>query len=147
MPRIITPKGPAQRACTIFLWATLCFCAETYQPAEVKIVGDLEYGQTSNPVEYTDTPRYRAFVFNGNSRDRIEVTVKSKDRKAFVAIADGSMKELVNGTTHVTLTLPDKGPDPEAYYIIFRDSDNKAGNFTVELKKVEKEIASIARIQ
>lgn len=118
--------------------AILCFCAETYPPEEVKIVGDLDYGQTSEPVEYTATPGYRAFVFNGNSRDRIEVTVTSDDRKATVAIADGSLKELINGTTTVTFTLPDKGPDPEAYYIIFRDSEGKAGSFTVALKKVER---------
>src|SRR5437588_831799 len=112
--------------CAVSLVTRVCFSAETYQPAEVKIVGDLDYGATSDPVEYTATPRYRAFVFNGNSRDHIEVTVKSDDRKAFVAIADGSLKELVNGTTHVELTLPDKGPDIEAYYIVFRDSEDKA---------------------
>lgn len=123
--------------------ACVCFGGDTFQPAEVKIVGDLDYGQTSDPIEYTDTPRYRAFVFNGNSRDKIDVTVKSDDRKAFVAIADGSMKELINGTNHVTLTLPDKGPDPEAYYIIFRDSEGQAAHFTVELKKLEKNIASL----
>lgn len=133
--------------CTLLLGATLCFCAETYQPADVKIVGDLDYGQTSDPVEYTATPRYRAFVFNGKSRDQIEVTVKSEGRKAFVAIADGSMQELVNGTAHLSFTLPDRGPDPEAYYIIFRDSENKPGNFTVELKKVQKQTASINRIR
>jgi hypothetical protein len=129
--------------CMVLLSAILCFGAETYQPADVKIVGDLDYGQTSDPVEYTNSPRYRAFVFNANSRDRIDVTVKGDDRKAFVAIADGSMKELVNGATHVTFTIPDKGPDPEAYYIIFRDSDDKPAHFTVELKKVERDIASL----
>src|SRR5437762_2183729 len=92
--------------CTILFGAGLCVGAETYQPTDVKIVGDLDYGQTSDPVEYTDTPRYRAFVFTANSRDRIEVTVKGDDRKAFVAIADGSMKELASGTTHVTVVLP-----------------------------------------
>lgn len=126
----------------VLLAAAWPVCAETYKPEEVKIVGDLDYGQTSDPVEYTPTPRYRAFVFSANSRDRIEVTVKSEDHKAFVAIADGTMKELANGATHVTVTLPDQGPDPEAYYIIFRDSEDKPGNFTVELKKVERNVAS-----
>jgi hypothetical protein len=129
--------------CTILFGAGLCFSAETFQPADVKIVGDLDYGQTSDPVEYTDSPRYRAFVFTANSQDRIEVTVKGDDRKAFVAIADGGMKELASGTTHLTVTLPKTGPDPEAYYIIFRDTDNKEAHFTVELKKVENRIASI----
>src|SRR5437763_7887574 len=127
--------------CTILLGTGLCFSAGTFQPSEVKIVGDLDYGQTSDPVEYTDNPRYRAFVFSANSQDRIEVTVKGDERKAFVAIADGSMKELANGTTYVTVTLPKTGPDAEAYYIIFRDTDNKAATFTVELKKVENRIA------
>lgn len=129
--------------CTMLVGAGLCFSAETFQPADVKIVGDLEYGQTSDPVEYTDSPRYRAFVFTANSQDRIEVTVKGNDRRAFVAIADGSMKELSSGTTHLAVTLPKTGPDPEAYYIIFRDTDNKAAHFTVELKKVEQGIAAL----
>lgn len=109
--------------------------AESYQPADVKVVGALDYGQTSDPVDYSDVPHYRAFVFNGNSGDRIDVLIQGADRKAFLAIADGTLKQLASGTTHLTFTLPNTGPDPEAYYIVFRDSENKAARFTVELKK------------
>lgn len=129
--------------CAILVVATLGCAAGTFQPSEVKIVGDLDYGQTSDPVEYTDNPPYRAFVFTANSRDRIEVTVKGDSRNPFVAIADGSLKELARGATHIAFTLPKTGPDPEAYYIVFRDADNKAARFTVELKKVEKGIAAL----
>jgi hypothetical protein len=102
----------------------------------VKIVGDLNYGQTSGSVECSSASPYYAFVFNGKADERVEIVVKSDDRKAFVAIADPSLNQLTSGTGHVTLTLPNHGPDPEAYYIVFRDSESKAGRFTVELKKL-----------
>jgi hypothetical protein len=119
-----------------------CIAAASFQPSDVKIVGDLDYDHISAPVDCTDTPRYRALVFNGNSGDRIEVTVRGGNRKAVIAIADGSLTELAKGTTHVAFTLPNAGPDAQAYYIVIRDSDDKPAQFTVELKKVKKAMAA-----
>lgn len=116
------------------------FAAESLQPKDVKVAGALDYNQTSEQVEYTGSPRYVAFVFNGSSRDRVEATVKGATQ-AEVAIADGTLNILAHGSGTVSLTLPDKGPDPEAYYILFRDPDNKHGQFTVELKKLEAKSA------
>ena len=110
--------------------------AQSIAPADVEIAGDIEYGQTSPPIEYTPKPAYRALVFTGMGGDRIEVTVRSDSGKAMVAIADGTLKQLVSGSEKLKFELPDKGPDAEAYYIPFRDRDGKTGKFTVTLKKV-----------
>jgi hypothetical protein len=133
------------RAWTLAIVFSAGLSAATISPDDVKVLGDLDYGQTSDPVEYSSTPRYRAFVFPGNSGDNIEVTVKSADRKAYVAIADGALKELASGTTHLTFKLPDVGPDAQAWYILFRDSEEKPATFTVELKRTGKSNASLKR--
>jgi len=122
------------RAALLLMFALGVF-ADTYTPDDVKVLGALDYGQSSDAVEYSGTPKYDAFVFNGNGGDKIDVTVKSPDRTAYVAVADGTLKELASGSNHLTFTLPNRGPDLEAYYIVFRDSESKPGRFTVELKK------------
>lgn len=113
--------------------------AESFPPADVKIMGDLRYGQTSEAVECSSASPYYAFVFNGKANERVEVVVKSADRQAFVAVADPSLNQLTSGTGHVVITLPNRGPDAEAFYIVFRDSESKDGRFTVELKKLTPE--------
>jgi hypothetical protein len=118
-----------------FLFAA-ALVAESFPPADVKIVGDLSYGQTSNAVECTNASPYYAFVFNGKGGERVDVVVKSEDRQAFVAIGDPSLNQLASGTGHVTFTLPNRGPDAEGFYIVFRDSESKDARFTVELKKL-----------
>ena len=123
----------------VFLFAAGLF-ADSFPPADVKIVGDLSYGETRDAVECTHESRYCAFVFNGKGGERVDVVVKSTGQ-AFVAIGDPSLNELARGTGHLTLTLPNRGPDAEGYYIVFRDGENKDGRFTVELKKLPAEAA------
>jgi hypothetical protein len=123
--------------CALLLAAGLA--AESFPPADVKVVGDLRYGQTSKAVECSSASPYYAFVFNGKGNERVEVVVKSEDRQAFVAVADPSLNQLTSGTGHVTVTLPNRGPDAEAFYIVFRDSERKDARFTVELKKLPPE--------
>lgn len=110
--------------------------AEAFPPDDVKILGDLSYGQTSQPAACSTKPPYRAFVFSGKGGDRVDVVVKSSDRQAFVAIADPSLNVMTSGATHVSVTIPNRGPDAEAFYIVFRDSESKDAQFTVELKKL-----------
>jgi hypothetical protein len=118
--------------------ATSSGCAVpcSYNPADVEVLGDLQYGQTSNLVPYSPTPPYRAFVFSAFGGEKVEVTVKGADRKAFVALADSSLNQLTSGATNLSLALPYRGPDIEVWYIVFRDLDNKPGRFTVQVKKV-----------
>ena len=121
------------------MFATVAFLAgQNFKVDDVKVVGDLSYGQTSAPVEYTGVPSYCAFVFNGRGDDRIEIDVSSAEGKAFVAIADGALAELITGTNRVVFSLPRRGPDRETYYIVFRDSESKPRRFIVALKKLEK---------
>jgi len=107
-----------------------------YAPDDVKILGDLDYGQTSGLAPYTANPRYRAFVFSGYGGETVEVTVKSADRKAFVAITDPSLSQIASGGSHLIVRLPYRGPDIEVWYIIFKDSNNRPARFTVQVKKM-----------
>jgi hypothetical protein len=128
------------RRLVLLFVSTLCLLAESFSPAEVKILGDIDYGQTSAPLECGAKPSYCALVFNGRNGDQVDVTVKG-DRRALVSLADGSLKELIRGTDHVTYTLSHAEGELVTYYIVFRDVEGKAGRFTVELKKVEKRAA------
>jgi hypothetical protein len=132
----LSPSLGRKRVAFILVAISACLLADNFQPSDVKVLGALKYGQTSQPITYSGEPQYAAFVFNGHGDDQIEVTVKSPDRKALVAIADGSLNQLASDTTHLVFSLPNHGPDPEAFYIVFRDSENKQARFTVELKKV-----------
>jgi hypothetical protein len=124
------------RVCLAFLATFFCLYGESFQPDDVKVVGSLNYGETSALVQCASSPSYCAFVFNGHGDDRVDVTVKADQGTAQVAIADGSLSQLASGTTHLVFTLPNRGPDPEAYYIVFRDNAKKAGRFAVGLKKL-----------
>ena len=110
--------------------------ADSFRPADVKVLGALDYGDTSAPVECGGGTEYCGYVFNGAGGDQIQVTVKGGEQKPFVAVADGSLKELARGEGTVSLTLPNKGPDIEAYYIVFRGENNQA-RLTVHLAKHE----------
>ena len=109
--------------------------AESFPPAEVTILGDIDYGQKSIELECGGKPQYCALVFNGQSGDDVEATVSGGQRKPFVALADGGLKELARGSGIAVFTLPDVAEGLATYYIIFRDPENRPGRFTVQLKK------------
>jgi hypothetical protein len=113
-----------------------CGSAHPYDPADVKVLGDLDYGQTSESVDYSSKPPFRAFVFSAFGGERVEVTVKGDDRKAFVALTDSTLNQLMSGSTNLSLSLPYRGPYIEVWYILFRDFDSKPGRFTVQVKKL-----------
>jgi hypothetical protein len=119
------------------LLAACCFFVygESFSPADVAILGDIDYGARSAELECAAKPQYCALVFNGTSGDRVEVTVTGTPAQTTVAIADGSLKELARGTGSATVTLPKVAEDLATYYILFRDPAGKPGKFTVELKK------------
>ena len=110
---------------------------QSFRPDDVKVLGDLKYGQTSSPVECSTS--YCAFVFNGNGNDQIEVNVNGADGKTFVVLADGSLSRLSSTSRNrIVFSLPSRGPDAEAYYIVFGDVEHKLRRFVVALKKLEK---------
>ncbi len=106
-----------------------------YAPNDVKVVGVLRYGETSGPIEYSDTPPYRAFVFEGQGRDQIEVTVTGAGQNAFVAVADPALNVIASGTGHLSVSLPDRGPDTETFYVVFKDQIDRPAHLSVQLKK------------
>lgn len=113
------------------------FSAEqAYSPNEMKVLGVLDSGQTSALVEYSHPGRYRAFVFQGNGRDRVDITVTGAEGRAFVALADATLTPIASGIGHLDVVLPYHGPDTEAFYILVKPTTPGPARFSVHLTKV-----------
>ena len=107
----------------------------SYAANDVKIIGVLSYGQKSARVEYSGPPQYRAFVFEGQGNDRIEVAVIGAGQNIFVAVADPALNVIASGTGHLSVSLPDQGPATEAFYVVFKARMNRPAPMFVQLKK------------
>ena len=116
--------------CAAGLWA------DSFPPSDVQIVGDIDYGNTSPATDCAAAKGYCAILFNGAGGDRIEIKVKNGTRKSFVALTDGSLKEMARGEDKLAFELPKANEELQTYYIVFRDSEQKPGKFTIELKKI-----------
>ena len=106
----------------------------------MKIVGSLDYGQTSSSTKYTRSPRYRAFKFAGNEGDQVDAWVRSSDGGDAVAwVLDNSFHVLASNDdaddttvdSHITVTLP--ASTSATHYVVFRDYYTSAAHFTVDL--------------
>jgi hypothetical protein len=112
------------------------FSAEQpYSPNEMKVLGVLSSGQTSALVEYSRPGLYRAFVFEGNGHDRVDITVTGADGRAFIALADATLTPIASGIGHLDVTLPYHGPDTEAFYVLVKPTTPGAARFAVHLSK------------
>lgn len=111
--------------------------------ATVKIVGSLDYGQTSAPVSYRNPPKFRAFKFAGDAGDKVTVDVRSpnggdavawvlNDSFQVLAANDDASVDTLDSHIEVTLTA-NKNPDIRTYYVLFRDYDLRRRAFTVAL--------------
>ena len=118
---------------------------EGYSPNDIKVVGTLNSGQTSPAVEYSRPGQYRAFVFEGNGHDRVEITVTGADGKAFVALADSTLTPVASGIGHLSVTLPYHGPDVEAFYILLKPTSNRPARLAVHLTKVAAQPVLLTR--
>jgi hypothetical protein len=111
-----------------------------------KIVGSLDYGQTSGPVAYTHSPRYRAFKFAGAEGDVVDVTVHTSNGDAVAWLLDNDFKTLAHNDdasakstdSHITATLPANAS--ATHYIVFRDADLGNATFTVKLDGKKKPV-------
>lgn len=101
------------------------------------VAGALASGETSAPIAYSGSPRYRALSFVGHAGDRADAWVRSIDGDALAWITDEEFKSLAvnddGGPTthdaHVSALLPKDAP----YYIVFRERDYERATFTVSL--------------
>lgn len=109
----------------------------------MKIVGSLDYGETSASTRYTKTPRYRAFKFGGSEGDQVDVWVRSSDGGDAVAwVLDNDFHVLASNddaddTTldaHVSVALPANASI--THYVVFRDYWTSTAHFTVDLAPV-----------
>lgn len=107
----------------------------SYSPNDIKILGTLDSGQTGKLVESSITPKYRAFVFEGNGHDQVEITVTGGNRNAYVALADSTLTPIASGIGQLSTKLPYHGPDTEAFYILIKDLNKQPARLEVHLKK------------
>jgi hypothetical protein len=100
-----------------------------------EILGSLTYGQTSAPVAYAKTPRYRAFSFVASAGDEVQIAINALSGKpAQVWLTTSTF---ANVTTSTTGQLPSaKLKTADTYYIVFRSSDFAPASYTVTLSKV-----------
>src|SRR5262249_9578556 len=108
----------------------------------MKIVGSLDYGQTSADVRYANPPRYRAFKFGGAKGDQVDVWVRSADGDAVAWLLDNNFHTLAKNDdaddttldSHLTAKLPgNSNPDIITYYIVFREYSLDRATFNVSL--------------
>jgi hypothetical protein len=105
----------------------------SYSPSEMKTLGVLSSGETSALVEYSQPGPYRAFVFEGNGHDRVDITVTGAEGRAFIAVADATLMPIASGIGHLDVTLPYHGPDTEAFYILVKPTTPGPARFAVHL--------------
>jgi hypothetical protein len=108
---------------------------------KMKLLGSLDYGQTSAAVKYSNPPKYRAFKFGGQPGDQVVIDVTSKDGDATAWLVDNNFKIVAKNddsgdslNSHIEATLPgNTNPDIITYYIIFRDYWMDSATFVVSL--------------
>lgn len=100
-----------------------------------EILGSLGYGQTSAPVAYAKTPRYRAFSFVASAGDEVQIAIN--------ALSGKGAQLWLTTSTFANLTTSTTGQVPSAklktagtYYIVFRSSDFAPASYAVTLSKV-----------
>jgi hypothetical protein len=109
---------------------------QAYSPSQMKVLGVLDSGQTSALVEYSRPGPYRAFVFEGNGHDRVDITVTGAEGRAFIALADDTLTPIASGIGHLDVALPYHGPDTETFYVLVKPTTPGVARFNVHLTKI-----------
>lgn len=110
----------------------------SYSPSQVKVLGDIEYGERGIANTYSRGPRYRAFVFSGYGGDQVEITVTGAP--VHLALADSTLHQIATGSSQLCVSLPDRGPDIELWYII---TNNAPTRLTFQVKKTGHQSPSL----
>jgi hypothetical protein len=107
--------------------------------ASVKLLGELGYAQSSGPVSYTPSPRYRGFRVTAQPGDRVDVWVQSDDGDPVVWLLDARMAVVATNDDADATTLDAHlvvdiaaGADP-AHYVVFREYAGDEATFSVTL--------------
>jgi hypothetical protein len=111
-----------------------------YRPGDVKVLGVVDYGHAQNAVDRATGPRYRAFVFSGYGRDRVEITLQGEKPSSSFIITDSTLNQIGTGHSRTTVSLPYRGPDIEVYYIVF-PACSKTARVTVQVKRVGRDMS------
>ena len=131
----MTAAGQGKSAAPTLAQVSFPIRQSSYSPNDIKILGTLQSGQSSKLLGYSITPKYGAFVFEGNGRDQVEITVTGGNRNAYVALADSTLTPIASGIGRLSTTLPYHGPDTEAFYILIRNLNKQPARLEVHLKK------------
>jgi hypothetical protein len=115
---------------------------KSYTPENIQVLGTLTSGQTSPEVVYARPGRYRAFVFEGNGYDAVQINISGANGKAFVALADATLTPIASGIGHLEVSLPYHGPDTEAFYILVKPTTAGPARFAVHLKQTPTRAAA-----
>ncbi len=118
----------------LILGLATCALAETFPKADIEVLGSIDYGQTSAPVHYSSSPKYRAFEFNARPGDRLEIWVHARRGVPKAFLTDSSFQSVDGGKAHFSTVIP-RESEPATYYVVFYEAKFKAGNFTVELQR------------
>ena len=120
-----------------FLAASAFAQPRYFRDEEVKVVGDLQFGQTSDKIEYANKPPYVALYFDAHAGDKVDIKIASINGQAMAALTDSGYRPIVtNFGSHVTAVLP-AGPEPypNRYFIIMQEERRKPATFIVMLEK------------
>ena len=117
--------------------AIVCGQPRFFRNEQVKVVGEIRYGQTSDKIEYTGKPLYRAIYFDGHAGDNVDIKVTSINGQTLSALTDSRYKPIVSSFgSHVTAVLPPSAePYPDRYFVIIQEERRKPATFTVTLEK------------
>lgn len=92
-----------------------------------EILGQIEYGQTK-VVEYTSSPKFRAFWFEAGKGDVVDIEVVSRDATdPIVWLTDDDFTNIASATdaspTDTRARLRRLLPDAGKYYVVFRETN------------------------
>jgi hypothetical protein len=138
---------------------TIGLCAICHSPAgciradRIEVVGETQYGGTTDQIAYSNPPRYRALKFSGVPGDSVDIIVHS-DGDAYAWLLDSEFGILAfndndpaGGTTdsRITMVLPSTGS--LKYFIGFRTKLSTPATFSVTLNGPPNLTYASTRIQ
>lgn len=134
------------RAVVLLLFPALAAVGQPsfFRDTEVKVVGEVQYGQTTDRLQYDAHPRYYAVHFDGKSGDKIDIKVTSINGQAMAALTTSDYKPVVSTfASHIAAVLPPSAePYPNRYFIVVQEERQNPATFTITLSKIGSDSAA-----